>query len=353
MSKKKKSTKKKEEEKLKISNRFIVICGILYLLIIFLSVNSMSLKYRTSVIAKKLDQDKLYDTNGKINLTQYKEKKNTLENELKELINNNSNIKDYQDYIDTMKKDNLSYNNQIEKLNVSLNELETKKGNLSLEYNTLNKKYQQILNERRAKEEEERRKNIVLIKNVPTISQYPNYPTGCESVALTLLLRYYGVSVSPDNVISNLRKGDLPYNENGVLYGGNPELEFIGNPYWANSYGVYNNPIANVANIYKSGAIVKTNFPFSEVLNLINQNKPVVVWTSMHLAVPYISRSWIYKPTGEKISWKSNEHAVLVVGYNSYYVVISDPLTGTIRYQDRSTFESRYNYYGKRAVYYA
>jgi len=27
-------------------------------------------------------------------------------------------------------------------------------------------------------------------------------------------------------------------------------------------------------------------------------------------------------------------------------------LTGTVRYFDRSTFESRYNAYGKRALYY-
>ena len=331
----------------------MIVIVVLYLLIIFLSVNSISLKQRTKVIANNLDKDKLYDINGNINLVEYKEKKDKLINELNELTGSNDVSNNYKKNIADIKKENLTYNSEIDKLHNTLNELETKKKNLSLEYDTLNRKYQQILRERREAEEAERRKNMVLINNIPTISQYPNYPTGCESVALTLLLKYYGASVTPDNVIANLRKGDLPYDDNGTWYGGNPELEFIGNPYWENSFGVFNNPIADVANIYKSGVTVKTNFPFSEVLNLVKNNKPVVVWTSMNLAVPYIRRSWIYKPTGEKIDWKSNEHAVLLVGYSDYYVIISDPLTGSIRYQSRSAFESRYNYYGKRAVYYA
>lgn len=72
----------------------------------------------------------------------------------------------------------------------------------------------------------------------------------------------------------------------------------------------------------------------------------------MYLAVPYISQTWTYKPTGELISWKANEHAVVVIGYNDKYVIISDPIGGSIKYQSRSVFEQRYNYYGKRALYY-
>ena len=92
--------------------------------------------------------------------------------------------------------------------------------------------------------------------------------------------------------------------------------------------------------------------PFSEVLDLVKNGHPVIVWTSMNLAMPYISNSWVYKPTGEKINWKAQEHAVVIVGYNDNSVIISDPLRGQIRYQTRSTFESRYNYYGRLAVYY-
>lgn len=72
----------------------------------------------------------------------------------------------------------------------------------------------------------------------------------------------------------------------------------------------------------------------------------------MYLAAPYISTSWIYEPTGETIYWKANEHAVVVIGYTPDKVIISDPIGGQVKYQSLSIFRERYNYYGKKALYY-
>lgn len=77
-----------------------------------------------------------------------------------------------------------------------------------------------------------------------------------------------------------------------------------------------------------------------------------MVWTSMSLAVPYISQSWIYEPTGETIYWKANEHAVVIIGYTEDKVIISDPINGKAKYQSKIIFKERYNYYGKKALYY-
>lgn len=191
-----------------------------------------------------------------------------------------------------------------------------------------------------------------LISEAVTYSQFPNYPTGCESVALYILLKYYDVEITPNDIINNLNKGVLPYYENGILYGGNPELEFIGNPYTSYSYGVYNKPLADVANLYKEGINSEIGMDFSKVLELIDQNRPVLVWNTIRLSAPYISTSWIYKPTGEVINWISGEHAVVVIGYNDYNIIVSDPYTGMIEYYDRTVFIDRYNYLGKRALYY-
>ena len=68
---------------------------------------------------------------------------------------------------------------------------------LEAEYNRLAKEYEE--------------KNSAYITGVPTINQYPDYPTGCESVALTILLKYYGVSVTPNDIINKLEKGKTPY----------------------------------------------------------------------------------------------------------------------------------------------
>ena len=194
--------------------------------------------------------------------------------------------------------------------------------------------------------------NIQKINNIKTYNQYPNYPTGCESVALYILLNYYNVNVTVENIIEKLPKSPMPYEENSVLYGGNPNIEFIGDPRSKNSHGVYDKPIALVANNYKSSIINGTGKSLSEVLKTVKENKPVIVWTSINLALPYISKSWIYKPTGEKIDWIGNEHAVVLIGQTEDSVIISDPIDGTIKSQNKKTFEQRYNSYGKRNLYY-
>ena len=201
--------------------------------------------------------------------------------------------------------------------------------------------------------EEERKKHTYMIRNVKTINQYSiGYPTGCESTALTILLNYYGVNVSVKDVVSLLRKGDLPHSENGVRYGGNPFLEFIGHPADPYSYGVYDEPIVLVAEQFKPGIINGRGMSLNQVLELVRQDKPVVVWNTMNLAVPYINQSWIYKPTGETIKWLTSLHALVVIGYNDSQVIVSDSLNGKVRYFDKKTFESRYNAFGKRALYY-
>lgn len=90
----------------------------------------------------------------------------------------------------------------------------------------------------------------------------------------------------------------------------------------------------------------------NEVLQIVKQNRPVIVWNTMDLKVPYISDTWIYKPTGERINWLSSLHAIVIIGYTETNVIVSDSLTGTIRYFDKNIFENRYNAFGKRALYY-
>ena len=236
--------------------------------------------------------------------------------------------------------------NQAKQLKLDGDALSEQVESLNEQKKTLTTQYNKLV-------EEERKKHTYIIKNVKTINQYSiGYPTGCESTALTILLNYYGVNVSVKDVVSLLRKGDLPHSENGVRYGGNPFLEFIGHPADPYSYGVYDEPIVLVAEQLKPGIINGRGMSLNEVLELVRQDKPVVVWNTMNLAVPYINQSWIYKPTGETIKWLTSLHALVVIGYNDSQVIVSDSLNGKVRYFDKKTFESRYNAFGKRALYY-
>lgn len=190
------------------------------------------------------------------------------------------------------------------------------------------------------------------IDNFPTYYQYPNYPNGCESAALYNLLRFYKINVSMSQIVNTLKKGDSPHYEDGVYYGGNPEIEFVGDPRYANGYGVYQKPIIEVANKFKSGMIDYTGHSLDEVLKIVKKGIPVQIWASVNMQNTNVCTSWIYKPTGEKINWICRLHSVVIIGFNKKRVFVSDSYTGKIESYNRKQLEKIYNLYGKRAIYY-
>lgn len=294
---------------------------------------------RNKELYKDANNLNIVDKDGNISINNKIEEKNTLINNIKEKLK----IEKYSDEEIDILIDNIENNNS--KIEEEITNLLNTKEELINKKNTLNRQYE-VLYEKYKLEQE-----TVIIDNVSTILQYPKYPTGCESVALTILLNYHGYDVSVDDVISKLRLGDKPYLEENIWYGGNPELEFIGSPYDRESYGVYEKPIYDVAVTYNNNFVIGTGKTLSSLLEVVKNGNPVMIWVSYNLTVPYISDSWIYKPTMEKIEWKNGEHAVIIIGYNSKQVIVSDPYTGTIKYFNRSTFENRYNYFGKKNIY--
>ncbi len=192
----------------------------------------------------------------------------------------------------------------------------------------------------------------VMIENFPTFYQYPDYPNGCESAALYNLLRYYKINVTMEEIVEELKKGDSPYLENDTLYGGDPEIEFVGDPRSPYGYGVYQKPIIEVANKWKKGMIDYTGHTLDEVLEIVKQKIPVQVWASIHLKDTKVCTSWIYRPTGKKIEWICDLHSMVIVGYNRKSIYVSDSYTGNIEKYDREQFEKMYNLFGQRAIYY-
>lgn len=242
--------------------------------------------------------------------------------------------------------------NQIENLQNTINDLSKENQNIKDEIEIKQRELNELLQEQRRKEIERIEATTVKIQNEITYSQFPEYPTGCESIALKILLEYNGIYTSGDEIINRLKKGQLPYKIEDEMYGGNPEIEFIGDPRNDYSYGVYNTPIAEVANTFKANIQNREGMELDEILNIVSEKRPVMVWTTVENLPSRISTIWIYRPTGEKIYWKENEHAVVIIGYNEAQVIVSDPYTGRITRYNKNTFRENYNYMGKRAVYY-
>ncbi len=191
------------------------------------------------------------------------------------------------------------------------------------------------------------------IENFPVKNQFPDYPTGCESVALYTLLKYYNVDVTVDDIIDKLKKGERPHYEGETMYGGNPEIEFLGDPRDIYSYGVCDKPIEEVANMYKPDIKNISGTSLDDILKLVKQGYPVQVWSSINCLEPKIANyTWIDRRTGESIGWKQPFHSLVLIGYSNDKVVVSDPDAGCIREFDRNKFEQAYNFFGKRALYY-
>ncbi len=191
------------------------------------------------------------------------------------------------------------------------------------------------------------------IEDFPVCNQYPDYPTGCESVALYTLLKYYNVDVTIDEIVDNLDKEEQPHYEGKVMYGGNPEAGFLGEPRRVDGYGVYEKPIEKVANMFKPGIKNASGANFNDILKIIDAGHPVQIWGSINCLTPKLADyNWIDRKTNETIVWKQPFHSMVLIGYSDTEVVVSDPYVGSIRNYNRAKFEKIYNFMGKRALYY-
>jgi len=183
--------------------------------------------------------------------------------------------------------------------------------------------------------------------------QYPDYPTGCESVSLYMLLDYYGVNVRVDDIYDLLPMGAQPYDDaNGVRHGANPEREFVGNPRSEYSYGVFNDPIAGVAEQFKPGVKTERGASIDKIKAILDTGNPVLAW---YVSAPMRDIMYRWSWVDEEnvlVHWPGGEHAVVICGYDDTSLTYRDPNAGTTVCIDYATFEKSFTELGGRIVYY-
>jgi uncharacterized protein YvpB len=191
----------------------------------------------------------------------------------------------------------------------------------------------------------------------PVIRQMPELPRGCEVTSLTMMLNQAGVKANKMTLAKQVKKDPTIYRySKGRKYFGNPNYGFVGNMYTFSKpgFGVFNKPIAELANSYMPGRIVNlSGQSFETVLNYVGAGRPVwVINTSWFSYVP--SKYWQtwYTPQGPvRITMK--EHSVLITGYDSKYVYFNDPLDGTKNKKRlKKHFVEGWTQYGKQAISY-
>lgn len=200
--------------------------------------------------------------------------------------------------------------------------------------------------------------------DVPYYSQ-EDYPTGCELVSTSMLLAFYGFELSAGEIISEgyLSAVEVTKKSDGLKYGGNPNKVFIGNPEYNTGYGCYSGAIILALQRYFAPLKFKLDEEY-EITDLngmtieeicekyISNDIPVLLWASIDMKPTFqrFSNSWIVEKTGEYYIWKSNEHCLVLVGYDDEYYYFNDPLIGKNTPYLKAIVERRYSEMGMQAV---
>lgn len=192
------------------------------------------------------------------------------------------------------------------------------------------------------------------IIDVPAICQYPELPTGCESVSATMVLQYYGSAVTETEFAGDwLECSNDFYSSSGRDFGPDPHKVFAGDPFSEYSYGCYAGPIVDAINNNSSMCTAEeiTGKTLEQLCEeYIDNDKPLLIWATMYMKESFKSNSW-YIDDGSEFTWTAQEHCMVLVGYDEDNYYINDPLTGTTMAYEKELVEQRFAELGSQAVY--
>lgn len=165
-----------------------------------------------------------------------------------------------------------------------------------------------------------------VVLNVPCAFQYPDLPTGCESVALTNALNFYGCGLGKTTIADRYMQWS----------GSNFVTAFWGNPHSATNGNCISAPgITNTANSYltkagrKQRAYDLTGSNFYKLYDYLERGHPVVIWATIgmrNLGGCYATQVW----GGRVYHTYTNSHTVVLRGFNraSGVVYLADSIDG-------------------------
>ncbi|WP_088291669.1 C39 family peptidase [Bacillus mycoides] len=193
-------------------------------------------------------------------------------------------------------------------------------------------------------------KESAMITEVPFIRQLPELPRGCEVTSLAMLLQHKGVQVDKMQLASEIHR--VPFKQNGLH--GNPYEGFVGNIYTKAEpgYGVYNQPIFNLAEKYIPEKVINlTGRDVQDLYKVISSGSPV--WVIINTTFKPLAESSFetWNTSSGKVKITYYEHSVVVIGYDQNFVYVNDPLANNPRKAvPRAEFEKAWEQMGKQAI---
>lgn len=185
--------------------------------------------------------------------------------------------------------------------------------------------------------------------NVPFHRQ--EHALSCEIAALKMALNYHGQMVSENELLRDLPFDTLSSRSPGNVWG-DPDKGFVGDIDGKSpngGYGVYEDPIVNLALRYRDAKKME-NAALFDVLTKVAGGNPVIVWG--------------FLASGKDVSWRTKdgkyvkavfgEHTRVVTGFsgtpaNPITITLLDPIYGKIRMSAKG-FEGNWARLGNKAV---
>ena len=186
--------------------------------------------------------------------------------------------------------------------------------------------------------------------NVPLENQMPDLPNGCEVTSLSMLMNYYGIKVSKNELAETIQHVDSF--TDGGKYRGNPHQGFVGHMTIANAgWCVYNEPLYNVARKYTSHIENITGSDFLSLLKLVSNGHPVMIITTTTFNKVNNMQTWDTN-TG-KVNVTPSSHACVITGYSKpkKVVYVNNPYGYKNQPVNWKNLQASYNEQGRQALY--
>lgn len=165
---------------------------------------------------------------------------------------------------------------------------------------------------------------------VPLVLQLPELPRGCEVSSLAMIMAYSGKEVDKLELAQNIQKETDTYKREGNrIWCGNPYKGFVGDMYQMEQfgYGVYHEPIANLAKNYFGERVIDlTGLDFEEISYFLKKGYPVWLITNSTFKPLEDAMFEIWHTSSGIVKITYRLHAVVLTGIDERNVYINDPL---------------------------
>lgn len=208
---------------------------------------------------------------------------------------------------------------------------------------------EEVIEEAVVKEKKEKANYVKL--DVPLINQMeePSIYNGCEVTSLAMVMNYYGLNISKNELAEAIPKEPLQHDDGTY---GDPRIGFVGDIYGDESggYSVYVEPILELAEetIPESFEVKNlTDKKMADIFEELALGRPVWCITTVPIKATDDIEIWNTKNGDVEISW--NVHSVVLTGYDSESVFINDPY-GEEKAIPMADFEESWEQMGSQAM---